>query len=161
MAYIVVGPDGSQSSVESAGALRSWQLDGRLAPGSHVLEAVTGRRLEDDELERLLSGDQPRFHEYPRSGPPESAWPIVSVAFWSIAALVLFFVFRGWGFIIAAFTLWDAIRLRARGSKWGNPALAVAGLTVLVLAWGWYDRLSSRSATDDSTKPAATQSPGP
>ncbi|MGE0002779.1 MAG: hypothetical protein AB7T05_12010, partial [Fimbriimonadaceae bacterium] len=107
------------------------------------------------ELAGLLSGSGPGTAAGPRPQKAESAWPIVSVTLWSVAALVLFFVFRGWGFIIAAFTLWDAIRLKSARSKWGNLALAIAGATALVIAWGWYDRIS----TGQVDRPAV-QSPG-
>lgn len=155
MSYIVVAPDGTRSSAETVAVLRSLQLDGRMLPGSQVVVASTGRVLSDVELDGLLSGSGPVLDATPRPLRAESAWPIVSVTLWSIAALVWFFVFRGWGFIIAAFTLWDAIRLKSARSKWGNLALAIAGATALVIAWGWYDRV----LTGQTDRPAV-QSPG-
>jgi hypothetical protein len=139
--------------------LRAWQLDGRLGVGSEVVEQASGRVLGEEELSRLLDpGSQapslrPEYVVRPQSAEP--VWPIVSVVLWSAAALVLFFVFRGWGFIIAAFTLFDAYRLKSRGSKYGNAALAVAVATAVVIAWGWYDRTQGGDA--GGRRPPATE----
>ena len=155
MEYTIIAPDGSQGTAESAAGLRALQLDGRIQPGSHVIVTATGRQLSETELDGLLSGTGPVIDAPRRPLMQESVWPIVSVVLWSVGGLVWFFVFKGWGFIIAAFTLWDAIRLKAAGSKWGNLALLVAGIAALAIAWGWYDRISSGQAE----KPPV-QSPG-
>ncbi|MCC6404698.1 MAG: hypothetical protein IT207_11885 [Fimbriimonadaceae bacterium] len=143
MAFLIITPDGSQTTVDSAASLRALQLDGRIPAGSQVMDLASRRQLSEAELDSVLAGSSPNLGTPVRRQAQESLWPIASIVLWSVGGVVWFFVFKGWGFIIAAFTLWDAVRLKASGSKWGNLGLAVAGIAALAIAWGWYDRATS------------------
>lgn len=56
-------------------------------------------------------------------------------------ALVLFFVLRGLGLIIAGYAVVYAFQLKGRGSKYGTMALVASILTLVLIGIGWIVRL--------------------
>lgn len=78
---------------------------------------------------------------YPGGDVKVSPWPLVMVIAWCALALVMFFVFRGFGIIIAGFTIFDGIKMKGRGHPHGNIAIALAVLTTAIIGVGWVLRV--------------------
>ena len=65
------------------------------------------------------------------------------VIFRCALAIVLFFVLRGIGLIVAGYGLFYAIQSTASGHKFGIASLVTASVTLVVILIGWALRIQS------------------
>ncbi|RYG23213.1 hypothetical protein EON82_14705 [bacterium] len=154
MQYMVTGVDGKEYGPTDIATLKTWAAENRLAPHTMLRDFTTGQQMTAGSLTELFPasaapGVLPVGMPYPRDGyqaAPVSqdhgggafAWIIVR----ALLAVVLFFILKGLGLIIAAYTVASAVQLNGTGSKYGIPAIVISVLALVVVGIGWLLRLS-------------------
>ena len=155
MQYMVTGVDGKEYGPSDVSTLKLWVAENRLAPHTMLREFNTGQQMTAGSVPELFppaaptAGVPPVGAPYPRAGyqtAPDSsnyggaafAWIVIR----SVLAIAFFFVFKGLGLIIAAYTVVRAVRLNSTGSKFGIPALVISILALVAVGIGWALRLS-------------------
>lgn len=161
MEYMVIGPDGAEYGPANLELLKSWVTEGRVSANSQLKEFSTGRTVVASSVPGLfeeVSSSVPYAHvppptasgTYPREGMSgglsmgavnEWGWGFWKVVLGSVAALVLFFIFGGFGIIFAAFSIYDAVRLKASGAQSGVVALIISIISTIIVLIGWFMRL--------------------
>jgi hypothetical protein len=68
---------------------------------------------------------------------------LLGVVWRSAAALVLFFVLGGLGLIFAGYAMYHAVQVKSSGSRHGNLALVIGGVSLAAVVVGWIVRLTS------------------
>lgn len=68
-------------------------------------------------------------------------WAMLKITLWCALSLILFFVLKGTGLFVAAFTVYDAYRMKASKHPQANYGIAMVGVTLLILVFGWISRM--------------------
>ncbi|MEQ1822499.1 MAG: hypothetical protein ABL949_08315 [Fimbriimonadaceae bacterium] len=160
--YFVIGSDGSEYGPASIQQLQAWVTENRVTPLTMLKDANTGERTKAGSLMELFPSN-PVFA--PDSGPakqdpyeanpygqnyqnPYAATPVKmqDESFpWgsiirSVAAVAVFFLLQGLGFIFGIYALVTAIQCQLSGNKYGPLAIIVAVIALGVVALGWFMR---------------------
>ncbi len=168
--YYVTGHDGVEYGPADTDTLREWAGQNRLSPDSMLRDAHTGQVIPAGNVPEIwgapASVQVPAVTAPPQTGPiaqvpfdpamsqpygfspaqqgpgayKDPILPFLFVLGWCALALVLFFVFHGIGIIIAAFTIFDAVKIMRTGSRYGIPALVAAIVTTAIIGVGWLGR---------------------
>ena len=163
MEYLVVGADGKEYGPANLQTLTEWVKDGRVHGDTTLKEFSSGRTLPAGSVAELFPAtvsapplvqgfprggyetppapgayNPPRQQSYSGDGSADLWWSI----FRSVLALVLFFVFRGIGLIVGIYGMVYAVRAQQAGHRFGMVAIIISGITLALLAVGWYLRMS-------------------
>jgi hypothetical protein len=158
MQYMVTGVDGKEYGPTDIATLKTWVAENRLAPHTMLRDFTTGQQMAAGSLPDLFPagatgapGVPPMAAPYPRSGYQAAPMPVSDnhgggsfawIVVRAVLAIALFFVFKGIGLIIAAYTVASAVQLNGTGSKYGIPAIVISVLALVVIGIGWLMRLS-------------------
>lgn len=156
---MVTGMDGKEYGPTDLDTLKTWANENRLAPHTMLRDFNSGQTLPASAVPGLFPSPgtvPPAASPYPRTGvstgftpapaSDEGGGAFAGVVLRAIGGVVLFFVLHGIGLIVAGSGLITAFGLQSRGSKWGIPALAISGLSVVAIGIGWALRLSGGHA---------------
>jgi hypothetical protein len=160
--YFVIGPDGSEYGPASIQQLQAWVAENRVTPLTMLKDSNTGERTKAGSLLELFPSN-PVFA--PDTGPvkqnpyeanpygqnyqnpygtgsvkvQDDSFPWGSIIR-SVAAVAVFFLLHGLGFIFGIYALVTAIQCQTSGNKYGPVAIAVAVIALGVVALGWFMR---------------------
>lgn len=150
---MVIGPDGQEYGPANLSTLKQWVGEGRLQAESQLKNNSSGAIVSARDVPGLFDVSAPPQVSggyappmtaayprdagvYPAAAPQEAhwGWGFWKVILGSLAGLVLFFVFGGFGIIFAGYSIYDAVRLKAVSAQSGIVALVISiGATALIL----------------------------
>ena len=164
MDYFVIGPDGQEYGPASIDTLRQWVSENRVLPTTMLKSVQSGLTVAASTIGELFPpmrvaapqsappgnwsqppSDYPRNAGYvPQSmddGKADLMWAIGR----SVAALIFFFVLQGIGLFFAIYAVIYAFRAKEKGHRFGNLAVAISVVTLVIIGIGWALRLSGAS----------------
>ena len=161
MQYMVTGLDGKEYGPSDLETLKTWVAENRLAPHTILRDFGTGGTMPASEVPGLFAQTAPVSvpppgAAYPRTGTTYTAASdasrdhgggvLVGVILRSVGAIVMFYFLGGYGFFFAGYAMYYAIQCLQSGSKYGIPAVVIAGIALAAVGVGWALRLSGHPA---------------
>ena len=141
---MVLAENGQEYGPAGMDTLRRWVSDGRIRSSTQLRELSSGRIISATTIPGLIV-DRSDFN----IGAPSVAYSekgdsgaLIKISIYSGLAVLVFFLLRGIGVIFAGFALYDAIRVKISGDKYGNIAVVIASTALLLVGIGWLMRMS-------------------
>lgn len=157
MEYFVLAQDGKEYGPASFDTLKQWASDGRLQPQTQLRDSLSGQIVPASTVNGIFTtptapspyANAPDFSQVKSYQAnylqKESVGPLMNVIVRCVLAIVFFFFLHGIGLVFAGYAMYYAVRLNSNGSKYGVPAMVVAGITLLALGVGWFLRMNGNA----------------
>ncbi len=156
---MVMGPDGKEYGPANVALLKQWGEQNRISPQTMLRDFQTGQTMAASSVTGIFDtvappavSPDPYVSVYQRattavplgydsqdSGKGELIGSIVR----SALGVLVFFLFRGIGLFLAAYAVVYAFRANSKGHRYGQLAIGISLLALVIVIIGWVFRLST------------------
>lgn len=160
----MISPQGQEYGPADVPTLKQWIAESRIGHDTMLRPASGGAAVAANLVPGLFpSAPLTPSVPPPAANPPYAAYPradysqapqymaptenqgmgvIWGVVIRSALGIVLFFVLHGIGVVFAGYALYYAFQAKQSGHRYGNIALAIAGVSTAIVVIGWILRLT-------------------